>query len=264
MSVRSRAVAVRAPTVLATTSFLRRGDAEPQRPPRPGLKRTKSAGGNGDAAAGVGVPSARRCPRRSGEGAPGGDGDPADVAGKATREEAAKELELTPLRFWQLSQQAVAGLVAGLLHQPRFRGGGTLPGDAPAEESAGVLRRRITTLERELDGARRLIGLLKELPTPRVAIPASRTEAGDGGKRRRRGGRAAASAVDAEAGCGPSQRGWPWGLLTGIARRRSRGRWAARPVGFANSCGASVRAKRLAGAGGRASRTPSVPTCALG
>ena len=41
--------------------------------------------------------------------------------------------------------------MAGLLHQPRFRGGGTLPGDAPAEESAGVLRRRITTLERELD-----------------------------------------------------------------------------------------------------------------
>jgi len=122
--------------------------------------------------------------------------------GKATREEAAKELELTPLRFWQLSQQAVAGLVAGLLHQPRFRGS-AVPGDAPAEESAGVLRRRITALERELDGARRLIGLLKELPTPRVAMTSPGTEAGDGGKRRRRGGRAAAGTVDAGTGVGP-------------------------------------------------------------
>jgi hypothetical protein len=106
--------------------------------------------------------------------------------GKATRDEAAKELGLTPLRFWQLSQQAVAGLVAGLLHQPRFRGG-VVAGAAPAEESAGVLRRRITTLERELDGAKRLIGLLKDLPAPRAASQAPGREVGDGRTRRRRG-----------------------------------------------------------------------------
>lgn len=106
--------------------------------------------------------------------------------GKATREEAARDLGLSPLRFWQLSQQAVAGLVAGLLKQPRFRGGGGPAADV-VEESAGVLRRRITALEKELDGAKRLIALLKELPTPRAAGPAPSGEVADGRTRRRRG-----------------------------------------------------------------------------
>ncbi len=160
MSVRSSSSGP-APTVPATTS-LPAVAATPSRVRRPrlGLKRTKFA-----------VPKAMPRPVKAlwAAATPEAQARAHRAAtailrtwlGKATREEAAKELELTPLRFWQLSQQAVAGLVAGLLHQPRFRGGGTLPGDAPAEESAGVLRRRITTLERELDGARRLIGLLK-------------------------------------------------------------------------------------------------------
>src|SRR5688572_20600039 len=38
--------------------------------------------------------------------------------GKARREEAAKELGLSGVRFWQLSQQAVSGLVVGCLRQP--------------------------------------------------------------------------------------------------------------------------------------------------
>lgn len=191
-----------APTVPATTS-LPAAAATPSRVRRPrlGLKRTKFA-----------VPKAMPRPVKAlwAAATPEAQAKAHRAAtailrtwlGKATREEAAKELELTPLRFWQLSQQAVAGLVAGLLHQPRFRGS-AVPGDAPAEESAGVLRRRITALERELDGARRLIGLLKELPTPRVAMTAPGTEAGDGGKRRRRGGRAAAGTVDAGTGVGP-------------------------------------------------------------
>jgi len=101
--------------------------------------------------------------------------------GKATREEAAKEIGLSPLRFWQLSQQAVAGLVAGLLKQPRFRR--ALSAEGPVEESVGVLRKRIATLERELDGAKRLIGLLKELPALRPAPPAPAAESGDGDRR---------------------------------------------------------------------------------
>ena len=104
--------------------------------------------------------------------------------GKATREEAARELGLSPLRFWQLSQQAVAGLVAGLLKQPRFRGG-VGPAE-PAEEGVGVLRRKMAALEKELDGARRLIALLKELPAPRAAGPAPGGEIADGRTRRRR------------------------------------------------------------------------------
>lgn len=118
--------------------------------------------------------------------------------GKATREEAAKELGLSPLRFWQLSQQAVAGLVAGLLKQPRFRGG-VGPGAEPAEEGVGVLRRRMAALEKELDGARRLIALLKELPAPRAAGPAPGGEVADGRTRRRRGRAPAGAAAGGEA-----------------------------------------------------------------
>lgn len=104
--------------------------------------------------------------------------------GKATREEGAKELSLSPLRFWQLSQQAVAGLVAGLVTQPRFRGRAAGP-SAPPEESVGVLKKRIAALERELEGSRRLIGILKDLPTPRAALAPPSPESGDGRARKR-------------------------------------------------------------------------------
>lgn len=109
--------------------------------------------------------------------------------GKASREEAAKELGISTLRFWQLSQQAVAGLVAGLLKQPRFRGGAG-PSADPAEESAGVLRKKIARLEKELDGAQRLIGLLKELPVLRAAGETPGAEHGDGRSSHRRKGKA--------------------------------------------------------------------------
>jgi hypothetical protein len=81
--------------------------------------------------------------------------------GKTTREDAAKELGLSGLRFWQLSQQAVAGLVAGCLKQPRFRGRVELGGE---DVAVSELRRRIQVLEREVASGRRLIELWKELP----------------------------------------------------------------------------------------------------
>ena len=43
--------------------------------------------------------------------------------GKKSKGKVAKELEITPLRVWQLSQQALSGMMAGLLSQPRRRGG---------------------------------------------------------------------------------------------------------------------------------------------
>jgi hypothetical protein len=89
--------------------------------------------------------------------------------GKITREEGAAELDLTPLRFWQLSQQAVAGMVAGLLRQPRFRGRASTT--EMGEGSPAEARRRIATLERELQGAQRLIALLKDLPAHRASAP---------------------------------------------------------------------------------------------
>src|SRR5262245_60177849 len=89
--------------------------------------------------------------------------------GKISREDAAKELDLLPLRFWQLSQQAVAGMVAGCLKQPRSsRGRPRADGSTlPPEEDPVALRKRIATLEQEILGARRLIDVLKQLPLHR-------------------------------------------------------------------------------------------------
>jgi len=42
--------------------------------------------------------------------------------GKASKKEVARTLSLPPLRVWQLSQQALSGMLAGLLVQPRVRG----------------------------------------------------------------------------------------------------------------------------------------------
>jgi hypothetical protein len=86
--------------------------------------------------------------------------------GKEKREEAAKELGLSGVRFWQLSQQAVSRLVVGCLRQPRFRG---RPPKVLNEEGVGALAKRIATLERELESSRRLIEVLKELPGIREA-----------------------------------------------------------------------------------------------
>src|SRR5262245_35424000 len=122
--------------------------------------------------------------------------------GKATRDEAARELELSPLRFWQLSQQAVAGLVAGCLKQPRARRGRP-PAGEPPEEGASALRKRIASLERELDGARRLIGLLKDLPVPRPPGPPAGAERGDARTRGRRRAGGARPAADAGAAGAP-------------------------------------------------------------
>lgn len=41
--------------------------------------------------------------------------------GRKRREEVASALSIPPLRVWQLSQQALSGMLAGLLKQPRTR-----------------------------------------------------------------------------------------------------------------------------------------------
>jgi hypothetical protein len=124
------------------------------------------------------------------------------------REEAAKALGLTPIRFWQLSQQAVSGLVAGCLKQPRFRG--RVPaGGWYDKDGVGVLRLRIQGLERELEGARRLIEVLKELPGHRAAGRA--TAPGSGHERGRSGEGAAAGAAPAAQRGAPPVAGSPAG-----------------------------------------------------
>jgi len=84
--------------------------------------------------------------------------------GQASRKEVAERLEVPPLRVWQLSQQALSGMVAGLLRQPkgRRRVEGTM-----VEEPRWKLRKKMEKMETELASLRRLVGLLRELPVHR-------------------------------------------------------------------------------------------------
>mgnify|MGYP006969410600 CR=1 FL=1 len=100
--------------------------------------------------------------------------------GRIGRCEAAERLKVPPLRVWQLSQQAVAGMVAGLLKQPRPRKGG--PGAEPEEPRS--LKRRIAQLETALKLSQDLLGLLGELPAHRETPPAK--EARHGRRRKRK------------------------------------------------------------------------------
>jgi hypothetical protein len=112
--------------------------------------------------------------------------------GKASREEVANELSLSAVRVWQLSQQAVCGLVVGCLRQPRFRG---RPPQRLSEAGVSELKKKIASLERELDASKRLIELLRAMPARSgEAIPPSGEVAVGATGGRQRGGRRPASA----------------------------------------------------------------------
>lgn len=84
--------------------------------------------------------------------------------GKVTREEVATRLQVTPLRVWQLSQQAVSGMTAGLLKQPRPRAvAAEVTARDPAQDPR-MLKRRVAELERELKLAQDVVKLLRDLP----------------------------------------------------------------------------------------------------
>lgn len=85
--------------------------------------------------------------------------------GQASREEVSKKLGMPPLRVWQMSQQALVGLVAGLLKQPKARKG-TKP-VLPPEEDPVKLKKRIASLEKDLGMMKELVGLLREFPAHR-------------------------------------------------------------------------------------------------
>jgi hypothetical protein len=93
--------------------------------------------------------------------------------GKASRVEVASRLGVTPLRLWQLSQQATAGMLAGLLKQPRRRA--MVRESLPPEEDPVKLRKRIVELEQDLGLAGDLIALLRELPGNRDRPPPKAT-----------------------------------------------------------------------------------------
>jgi hypothetical protein len=88
--------------------------------------------------------------------------------GRRTKAEMVELLGMPPLRVWQLSQQALAGMLAGLLKQPRARGRrlGRPPMDNADELKA--LRKRVTEQEKEIERLRKLLEVLRDLPLART------------------------------------------------------------------------------------------------
>lgn len=86
--------------------------------------------------------------------------------GRTTRAAVAEELELPPLRVWQLSQAALAGMLAGLLKQPRGRSKGNIDMQSDQEDPR-ALKKRIAELEAENRSLRDLVEVLRNLPSAR-------------------------------------------------------------------------------------------------
>jgi hypothetical protein len=92
--------------------------------------------------------------------------------GKKNREEVAEHLSIPPLRVWQLSQQALSGMLAGLLKQPRSRRG--RPTLQPtSEDDPRLLKKRIVELEQTVRDRENLIRLVGQMPKPRSGAPES-------------------------------------------------------------------------------------------
>ena len=85
--------------------------------------------------------------------------------GKATKREISERLQLPPLRLWQMSQQALAGMVAGLLKQPRRPPSGEPSGEpSMPERDWKKLKRENEDLSRQNEQLAGLIAILRDLP----------------------------------------------------------------------------------------------------
>ena len=83
--------------------------------------------------------------------------------GRASKQAIAERLETSPLRVWQLSQQALSGMLVGLLRIPRSRAK-LEAGSALHETDTSTLRQRIAELEKKLARTEDLVRVLKHLP----------------------------------------------------------------------------------------------------
>ena len=94
--------------------------------------------------------------------------------GRKQREEVARALSIPPLRVWQLSQQALSGMLAGLLKQPRTRCRAEVS-MTPSEDDPRLLKKRILELEEEKQRQTDLLRLLAQLPKPGSESPPGST-----------------------------------------------------------------------------------------
>ena len=86
--------------------------------------------------------------------------------GRASRQEVGDLLGIPPLRVWQLSRQALSGLVAGLLKQPKARKK-ALKALALGEENPVRLKARMASMEKQLARMQTLVELLRQMPAHR-------------------------------------------------------------------------------------------------
>jgi hypothetical protein len=93
--------------------------------------------------------------------------------GKRRREEVASELSIPGLRVWQMSQQALSGMLAGLLHQPRPRRNNPEATMDEKQDDPRKLKKIIAEQERQLADKDCLIQLLTSIPKPRSEAPSA-------------------------------------------------------------------------------------------
>lgn len=87
--------------------------------------------------------------------------------GRMTRRDLGTRLNLPPLRVWQMSQQALAGMVVGLMAQPKRPPKGT-PMPNPAKQTEidelKALRKEVHSLREDNRVLKELLEVVKDLP----------------------------------------------------------------------------------------------------
>jgi hypothetical protein len=88
--------------------------------------------------------------------------------GRMSRKDLAEKLEVPLLRVWQMSQQALSGMVVALMKQPKMPAKGTPILVEEPKEDTKALHKRIEELLREKQVLSDLVDLLKDLPTTKL------------------------------------------------------------------------------------------------
>jgi len=128
--------------------------------------------------------------------------------GRKQMPQVAQELSIPPLRVWQLSQQALAGMMAGLLHQPRPRRRSLEETMSEREQDPSVLRKQLAERDKKIGEQEELIRLLTALPKLRSEVPKSEppTTAGTKTRARRAPTKTAAGAGELDGPASPQAR----------------------------------------------------------
>ncbi len=182
--------------------------------------------------------------------------------GKISKPEVAGHLGVAQVRVWQMSQKAVAGMVCGLLPQPRWRKGQRMT-QADPENDPAALRKENAKLRRELEVAKQLIDILKTLPgnagraipTPKQKVEKKSSRRGRSSGGRRAGARGSRKTSSTSPSRGGKTRGAASSTSGGKTRRGGGDGASAGPPG--------EDASPLEGAGGGAAGErgpPSEPT----